>query len=97
MANFKSRPGKVVSVSEELLHNKDVKNLLMLALLVQEGPNTKKKELLPYFGYTPGKVTAARWITTASNLLVYYMQQTQPTKELVILIGKCSQCSKYVV
>ena len=88
---FKPIPGKVRSVSEELLHNKDVKNFYMLCQLVQEGPKTSNKQLMSFFTYNPGKVTAARWITTANNILCLYMQATQPTKELVLLIGKYSQ------
>ena len=61
---------------------------MMLCLLVQEGPNTSNRDLLVYFSYNPGTVTAARWVTTACNILCYYMQQSQPTKELILLIGK---------
>ena len=87
---FIPRPGKVRNVDASLLHNKDLKNLYWLCVLVQEGPKTTNQDALTHFEYTPGVVTAARWITTASNILCLYMQETQPSEQLILLIGKWS-------
>ena len=73
-----------VKAYQPLLHNKDVELLYYLCLLVQEGPGAK--HLLPYFKRNPGKVTSARWITTASNILVVYLQEPNPSEILSLLV-----------
>ena len=81
---FKPVPGLVVSVDEALLQNNDLRNLVGLCLLIQAGP--KAKHLVKAFKCEPGKVSQARWVTTANNLLVHYMQLTKPSKELTLLV-----------
>ena len=95
---FKPISGKVRSdVDETILHNNDVQTLFRLCLLAQEGPKTSNQDLLKSFDHKVGVVTAARWVTTASNILCHYMQETQPSKELTFLIGKqlISYCKTY--
>ena len=73
MKRFKPIKGYVGHIPQEYLHNNDVQNLYWLCILVQEGPDAHP-DILKWFNCTPGKVTPARWLTCASNILVYYMQ-----------------------
>ena len=71
---------------EEILQNHDIKHLYELALLVQMGAKLAGTKLVNSFFKAVGHVHAARWVTTASNLLVLYMQEMSPSKELVLLV-----------
>ena len=76
--SFKPIDGKVVQIEEdceEILQNQDMKQLHDLSLLVQLGPQKAGTRLVNSFFRAVGHVHAARWVTTASNLLVLYMQQ----------------------
>ena len=83
MVNFKQIKGLVKEVHPSYLNNKDVRLLYFLCLLVQSGPSCKN--LVKYFNKKPGKVTGARWITTATNILMLYMQTKAPSKNLILL------------
>ena len=79
MKSFKPIKGYVAQfghIPKEFLHNNDVANLYWLCILVQEGPDTHP-DIVKRFNCTPGKVTPARWLTCASNILVYYMQSEE--------------------
>ena len=82
---FLKVPGLVnfEDVHKSLLQNNDIRNLFYLCLLIQEGPNSK---YVKYFKCEPGKVTQARWVTTANNVMVHYMQLKKPTPELRLLV-----------
>ena len=82
---FKKVPGLVnfEDVHKSLLQNNDISNLFHLCLLIQEGPKSKHIKI---FNCEPGKVTQARWITTANNILVHYMQSFSPSNELRLLV-----------
>ena len=91
MAQFEPVKGRVERISEsqssQYLDNNDVKNLYHFCLIVQEGPNCDQ-DLKQWFDTKPGHVTPARWVTTASNILVFYMQ-TPPnnvTPKLKLLV-----------
>ena len=87
--NFKPIKGKVIDIKEdweEILQNNDVKHLHDLCLLVQLGAKLAGPKLLNAFFKTLGHVHNARWITAASNLLVLYMQEEEPSKDLVLLV-----------
>ena len=91
MANFVPIKGHVerleADAPDQFLHNNDIKNFYHFCLIVQEGPKCDP-DLLRWFEAKPGHVTPARWVTTASNLLVLYMQ-TPPeevTPKLKLLV-----------
>ena len=91
MTNFKPVKGLVKKIPGEFLDNSDFKNMYHFCLVVQEGPNCDP-DLRAWFDAKPGHVTPARWVTTASNIMVVYMQ-TPPeavTPEMRLLV-------KYVV
>ena len=93
--DFKAIPGKVVEIKEdyeEILSNNDMKHLIDLSLLVQVGAKVADTKLVNAFYKTVGKVHNARWITTASNLLVLYMQEEDPTEALVLLVTYIVNC-----
>ena len=93
--SFKAIPGKVVEIKEdydEICQNNDVKHLIDLCLLTQAGPKEADTKLVNAFYKNVGKVHNARWITTASNLLVLYMQEEDPTDQLVLLVKFILQC-----
>ena len=86
MVQFKPVKGKVTELNPEevkILQNNDVKLLYFMCLLVQLGP--KAENLVKYFNMKPGKVTAARWITTCTNILMLYCQTSNPPKNLILL------------
>ena len=86
--NFVPIAGLVTNnVDPEILNNQDVAMLFYLCLLLQEGPKTRNQQLLNWFARKVGVVTAARWVTTASNILIHYMQEQQPSPVLQILAG----------
>ena len=92
MVDFEPIKGRVEqNIPLEYLNNNDVKNLYHFCLLVESGPNGDP-DLLEWFNAKPGHVTPARWITTASNLLVLYMQTPSPTPELKLLIKFILRC-----
>ena len=82
---FKPVPGLVEHVDDALLQNNDIRNLFELCLLVQAGPKADK-HLVKAFQCSPGNVSQARWITTANNILIHYMQLTKPSKELRLIV-----------
>ena len=91
MVNFKPIRGLVERIPIEFLDNSDVKHMYHFCLIIQEGPNCDP-DLLAWFDAKPGHVTPARWVTTASNIMVVYMQ-TPPeivTPEMRLLV-------KYIV
>ena len=91
MVKFEPVKGLVERIPIEFLDNSDVKNMYHYCLVVQEGPNCDP-DLKEWFEAKPGHVTPARWVTTASNILVVYMQ-TPPdevTPKLKLLV-------KYIV
>ena len=91
MVNFEPVRGLVERIPIEFLDNTDVKHMYHYCLIIQEGPNCDQ-DLKEWFDAKPGHVTPARWVTTASNILVFYMQ-TPPknvTPELKLLV-------KYIV
>ena len=60
--------------------NKDVRTLLRLSLIVQSGlPDAPFKS-------PPGPVHNARWVTTCSNVLYLYTQESEPWDGLVLLV-----------
>ena len=69
----------------ELLQNKDLKNMHALCILLKKGPRAAKKILAAFF-CVPGKVNQSRWITMVNNVMVHYLQQTNPTPELILLV-----------
>ena len=76
--DFIAIEGKVEPIEEEcneILQNHDMKQLHDLSLLVQLGPKKAGTRLINSFFRAVGHVHAARWVTTATNLLVLYMQQ----------------------
>ena len=80
---FEPVPGKIPeNVAEELLHNHDLKQVYHLGLLTQIGYKAASQKLVNYFFNQPGTVTAARWVTTASNILLLYMQEEEPSDNL---------------
>ena len=92
--NFKPIKGKVVEITEnygKILENKDVCHLHDLSLLIQAGPNAETR-LVNSFFKTVGHVHNARWVTTASNLLILYMQSEDPSDELVLLVNFIVNC-----
>ena len=80
---FKPVPGLVVPINEALLQNNDIRNLFELCLLVQAGPKSKH---IKAFQCSPGNVSQARWITSANNILIHYMQLTKPSNELRLIV-----------
>ena len=82
---FSKVPGLVNAedVHESLLQNNDISNLFYLCLLIQQGPRSK---YVKSFDCEPGKVTQARWVTTANNAMVYYMQCKNPTPQLRLIV-----------
>ena len=87
MANFEPVRGLVERIPIEFLDNGDVKNMYHFCLVIQEGPNCNP-DLREWFNAKPGHVTPARWVTTASNIMVVYMQ-TPPedvTPKLKLLV-----------
>ena len=76
-------PGLVVPIDETLLQNNDIRNLFELCLLVQAGPKSKH---IKAFQCSPGNVSHARWITSANNILIHYMQLTKPSNELRLIV-----------
>ena len=88
-SSVSSVPGKVVDIKEDwddILNNNDVKHLHVLCLLVQLGPKVADEKLMNSFYKSLGHVHNARWITAASNVLVLYMQEEEPSKDLVLLV-----------
>ena len=83
---FKPFPNAKVPIIEEcFLNNNDVKKLYLLCLLIMNGFENATEEQINAFNGPPGKVTAARWITTAVNILCLYLQSKSPTPNLVLL------------
>ena len=87
MADFVPIRGLVERIPIEFLDNTDVRNMYHYCLCVQEGPKADP-ELLEWFNAKPGHVTPARWVTTASNILVFYMQTppNEVTPQLKVLV-----------
>ena len=85
---FKPIPGKVEEIMEggKILDNNDVNHLHDLSLLIQRGHKAAGTKLNNAFFRSLGHVHNARWVTTASNLLVLYMQSEEPSEELVLLV-----------
>ena len=95
MVSFNPIPGKVVDIKEDwddILNNNDVKHLHDLCLLVQLGPKVADEKLMNSFYKSLGHVHNARWITAASNVLVLYMQEEEPSKDLVLLVTYIINC-----
>ena len=93
--NFKPIPGKVVEITEDydkILHNHDVKQLHELSLLTQLGPKMAGTRLTNAFFKSVGHVHNARWVTTASNLLVLYMQEEDPSEDLILMTKFIVNC-----
>ena len=81
---FKPISGLVAPIDKALLQNNDITNLFHLCLLIQAGP--KAKHLVKHFDCSPGNVSQARWITTANNILILYMQSMNPSNELRLIV-----------
>lgn len=91
---FKPIKGKVVEITDKsgkILENNDVSHLHDLSLLIQAGPNAEPR-LVNAFFRSVGHVHNARWVTTASNLLILYMQSEDPSDELVLLVNFIVNC-----
>ena len=87
--DFKPIKGKVIEINDEcgkILQNNDVKHVHDLSLLLQAGAKAAGTKLVNSFFKSVGHVHNARWITTASNLLVLYMQEENPSDDLVLLV-----------
>ena len=82
MVRFKKIKGQVPIVDFEL-ENNDVKLFYKLCHLVQEGPSSSFANA---FEEKAGKVSAARWITTGSNILLVYCQTSKPSVMLILLV-----------
>ena len=90
---FKPIAGKVEEIKDEcgdILQNNDVRHVHDLSLLVQMGPKAAGTRLVNSFFKSVGHVHNARWVTTASNLLILYMQEENPSDRLTLLV-------KYIV
>ena len=98
--DFKAIEGKVVEIKEdhqEILQNHDLQQLHDLSLLVQLGPHKAGTKLLNSFFKAVGHVHGARWVTTATNLLVLYMQQVMlifPLQTSFLSGSNGSRCSE---
>ena len=93
--SFNPIPGKVFSIKEdwnEILQNNDVQHLHDLCLLVQVGAKVADERLINSFFKTVGHVHNARWVTAASNVLVLYMQEEEPSENLVLLVKYIVNC-----
>ena len=79
--------GKVPdTVDEELLHNSDLKHLYNLSILTKLGTKKASQKQINAFFCQPGTVTAARWVTTACNLLTLYLQEENPSSNLTLMV-----------
>ena len=83
MANFIPIDGQIPDVPDHLLHNNDVKMFYRFAKLCQEGPNSSFRA---FYHLKPGKVSNARWITTACNICKLYTQRPLAWKNLALLV-----------
>ena len=80
-------PAKVpVKVDAELLHNSDLNHLYNLSILTGLGTKKASQKQINAFFCQPGTVTAARWVTTACNLLTLYLQEDKPSKNLKLMV-----------
>ena len=84
---FVPMPPKVpVKVDPELLHNSDLNHLYNLSILTGLGTKKASQKQINAFFCQPGTVTAARWVTTACNLLTLYLQEDKPSKNLKLMV-----------
>ena len=84
MVNFEPIDGWVLETYAKLCQNNDVDILHRYSLLVQKGPEADA--YLKISDCKPGKVTASRWVTTASNVLCLYIQTEEPSENLILLV-----------
>ena len=77
------KTNKICEVPPEYLNNNDVSNLYHRWQLAVFGPNSK---FARHFDYSTGKVTPARWTTTADNILCLWMQTEDPDYNLTLLV-----------
>ena len=84
MIRFKAISGKVPVIYADYCKNNDVETLHGYCLLVQQGPDADK--YLKMSGKKPGKVTASRWVTTATNILCLYIQTEEPSDSLILMV-----------
>ena len=80
-------PGLVPDkVDPELLQNSDMNQLYNLGVLTKLGTKKATAAQINAFFCNPGTVTAARWVTTASNILTLYLQEHKPSANLILLV-----------
>lgn len=85
--SFVPIPGLVPdNVDPKLLQNSDIKHVYDLGTLTKLGTKKASTAQINAFFCHPGTVTNARWVTTASNILTLYLQEENPSANLVLMV-----------